>query len=102
MSEDVTRNLPPIHPGEILREDVLPETGLTKKAFAERLGMSRLALHNVLEGKSAVSTILALKLARFLGTSPQVWLNLQQSYDIALTSKQRSEEIERVSALEAA
>lgn len=99
MSTNLIAGVGPVHPGEVLREDVFPETGLTKTAFAEKLGITRLALHNVFEGKSAVSTVLALKLARLLGTSPQVWLNLQQTYDLAVVGSERRAEIERVQAL---
>ena len=73
-----------MHPGEVLSEDVFPATGqgqlLAKTEFACRMGMSREALHNVFTGKSAVSPIVALKLGRLLGTSPEMWLNLQQVY----------------------
>ncbi len=97
---DTIAGLGPIHPGEVLREDILPASGLTKTAFAERLGVTRLTLHNVLAGKSSVSTVLALKLARLLGTSPQMWLNLQQAYDLAVISKDKRSEIEGIEVLE--
>jgi addiction module HigA family antidote len=100
MDKSLIDGIGPIHPGEVLREDIFPETGLTKKAFAERLGITRLALHNVFVGKSGVSTLLALKLARFLGTSPQIWLNLQQAYDLAIVGDMRRAEIEKVETLE--
>ena len=91
-----------IQPGEVLREDVIPGCGLHKSAFAKRIGFSREALHNILAGKSAISTVVALKLARLLGTTPQVWLNMQQAYDLAVVAAAKCDEIERVEALEAA
>lgn len=94
------QGLRPIHPGEVLREDVIPGTGLSKTKFAEKIGISREALHNILVGKSAVSTVVALKLSRLLGTSPEMWLNMQQAYDLAVTAEDRRQEIERVEALE--
>lgn len=96
---DAIEGLGPIHPGEILLEDILPASGLTKTAFAQRLGVTRLTLHNVLVGKSSVSTVFALKLARLLGTSPQMWLNLQQAYDLAIISKDKRSEIDEIEAL---
>lgn len=96
------QGLRPIHPGEVLREDVIPGAGLSKSAFADKLGISREALHNVLSGKSAISTMLALKLAKLLGTTPQVWLNMQQAFDLATIAQDRSAEIEKVQPLELA
>ncbi|MEO5705798.1 MAG: HigA family addiction module antitoxin [Alteraurantiacibacter sp.] len=100
MYYDPIAGLGPVHPGEVLREDVLPASGLTKTAFAARLGITRLTLHNVLVGKSSVSTVFALKLSRLLGTSPQLWLNLQQAYDLAVVSKEKRCEIDGIEALE--
>lgn len=96
------QGLRPIHPGEVLREDVIPGAGLSKSAFADKLGISREALHNVLSGKSAISTLLALKLAKLLGTTPQVWLNMQQAFDLATIAQDRGAEIEKVQPLELA
>lgn len=100
MTNSLLAGLQPAHPGELLRAEVIPGSGLTKTAFAKRLGISREALHNVLSGKSAVTTVLALKLARLLGTSAEVWLNMQQAYDISTTLAARRSEIDEVKALE--
>lgn len=94
------RDMTPVHPGSVLREDVIPASGLTKTKFAERLNLTREALHNILSEKSAVSTVVALKLSRLLGTSPEMWLNMQQAYDLAIAATSRREEIERVNALD--
>ncbi|MGQ7828623.1 HigA family addiction module antitoxin [Altererythrobacter sp. Z27] len=100
MMNGLMKGLPPVHPGEVLREDVIPGSGMTKTAFATQLGMSREALHNVLSGKSAVSTLMALKLARLLGTSAKMWLNMQQAYDLAVTAESKKTEIEKVEKVE--
>ncbi|MCL4673446.1 MAG: HigA family addiction module antidote protein [Sphingomonadaceae bacterium] len=100
MTNSSIAGLRPVHPGEVLREDVIPASGLTKADFARRLGISREALHNVLSGRSAVSTILALKLARMLGTTPESWLRMQQAYDLAIVVANNAPEIEKVEALE--
>ena len=97
---DWLKGLRPVHPGEVLGEDVIPGTRLSKKAFALRLGMSREALHNILSGRSAVTPVVALKLSRLLGTSPRFWLNMQQAYDLATVQKKRAAEIEQVQMLE--
>lgn len=102
MMNELMKGLSPVHPGEVLRDDVIPASGMTKTAFARQLGMSREALHNVLSGKSAVSTLMALKLARLLGTSARMWLNMQQAYDLAIIAKTKKSEIEMVETLERA
>lgn len=102
MTNPMIAGLPPVHPGEVLREDVIPGAGMSKTAFAKRIGMSREALHNVLSGKSAVSTVLALKLSKLLGTTPELWLNMQQAFDLATVDKAKRAEVEKIEALEAA
>ena len=75
----------PAHPGEYLREDVLPELearGISKKAFADHLKISRQTLYDVLNGKQAVTTDLACRLGRALGTGAHFWLTLQMQHDI--------------------
>src|SRR3954466_12418128 len=72
----------PTHPGEILREDVLPETGLSQGAFASLLGVSRRTVNEILQEKRPVTVDTAHRLARVLGTSPDVWLGLQQDVDL--------------------
>ena len=67
--------LPPVHPGEIIEEDLLPSVGLSVTVKA--LGMSRPMLHDILAGRKPLSAILCLKVARRLGGSPEVWMRLQ-------------------------
>ena len=93
--------LPLVHPGDVLREDVIPDSRLSKTSFAHRLGISREALHNILARRSAVTPLMAHKLARLLGTSPEMWMNLQQSYDLAVVAEEKKRDIERVEALAA-
>lgn len=100
MTNPMIAGLRPAHPGELLKSEVIPGSGLTKTAFAKRLGISREALHNVLSGKSAVTTVLALKLSRLLGTSPEVWLNMQQAYDLASVDPAKMAEVKKVRELE--
>ena len=82
-------HLPPTHPGEMLREEVLVPLGITQSAFAVRLGVSFPRLNEVINGKRAVTPDTALRLARVLGMSADFWLGLQQDWDLwhALRSK---------------
>lgn len=72
----------PTHPGEILRQDVLPALRLTQGEFAKQLGVSRLTVSELLREKRAVSPDVALRLARLLNTTPESWLNMQQAVDL--------------------
>jgi addiction module HigA family antidote len=72
----------PTHPGELLREDVLPALGLTQGELAKRLGVSRLTVSELLHEKRAVSPDMAMRLARLLNTTPESWLNMQQAVDL--------------------
>ncbi len=72
----------PIHPGEILREDVMPSIGMSVVAAAKALGVSRQALHRVLAGTAAVTPEMALRLGKFVGNGPGLWLRMQEAYDL--------------------
>ena len=72
----------PTHPGVILREDVLPGLGVTQREFAERIGVSRRTVNEILQEKRPVTVDTAHRLARVLNTSPDVWLGLQQDVDL--------------------
>jgi len=77
----------PTHPGEVLREDVIAELGLTVKEAAERLGMSRTALSRVLNGRAAVSSDLALRLEQAGVSTADTWLTMQLNHDLAQARK---------------
>src|SRR5450759_368761 len=69
----------PIHPGEILREDFLPDYNLSEGGLASAIGVSRQSVNELLRERRAVSPEMALRLARLFGNSPEFWLNLQRS-----------------------
>ena len=71
----------PTHPGELLREDVIPATGKSKSEIARMLGISRQHLHDVLAGRKPVSPEVAVRLAKLFGNSPLVWIRMQGAYD---------------------
>jgi len=72
----------PTHPGAILREEILRETGLSVSEMARRLRVSRQSLHRILAEQQPVTPGTALKLAKLLSTSPDVWLNMQRALDL--------------------
>lgn len=73
---------PPVHPGEILREDVLPGLGIPVSTAAKHLGVTRQALHRVMAGTAAVSPEMAVRLGKFCGNGPDVWLKMQAAHDL--------------------
>jgi addiction module HigA family antidote len=92
----------PTHPGEILRADVLPGTGLTQGGFARLLGVSRRTVNEILQEKRPVTVDMAHRLARVLGTSPDVWLGLQRDVDLWDALQAHKQEYERIKPLKAA
>ena len=72
----------PTHPGEVLREDVLPALGMTQGELAKRLGVSRLSVSELLHEKRALSADMAVRLARLTNTTPESWLRMQAAVDL--------------------
>jgi antitoxin HigA-1 len=81
--------LPPVHPGEIIREDILPSVGLSVTAAAKALGVSRQMLHGILAARKPLSAVMCLKVARLFGGSPDVWMRLQATYDLKKSSQNK-------------
>ncbi len=75
-------SLRPVHPGEILREDIFPALEITKPALAAALGVSRQTLHELMTCKRAVTPEMALRLEASVGSSAEMWLGLQAEYDL--------------------
>ena len=78
----MTRRHKPAHPGEVLRDGVFSAADVTVTKAAEALGVTRVALSRVLNGKAAVSAEMAVRLGKWLNTGPEVWLNMQAQYDL--------------------
>jgi len=79
----LTKNeLPPVHPGEIIKEDILPSVRLSVTAAAKALGVSRQMLHDILAERKPMSAVMCLRVSRLFGGSPEVWMRLQAAYDI--------------------
>ncbi len=75
-------NRRPTHPGAILREDVLPALGMTQTEFAQRLGVSRLTVSELLHEKRGMSPEMAARVGKLLNTTPESWLRMQQALDL--------------------
>ncbi len=75
-------NRKPTHPGAILREDVLPDLGMTQTEFAKRLFVSRLTVSELLHEKRGLSPDLAVRIARLTQTTPESWLRMQEALDL--------------------
>lgn len=97
-----SRKIKPTHPGEMLREDFMPDYGLTVVAIAEALGTSRQTINELLRERRAVTPAMALKLSRLFGNNPEFWLNAQRALDLWEVSRQYQKEIERIHPLRAA
>ena len=92
----------PPHPGEVLADTVLrKDGGISVTEFAKALGVSRVALSRVVNGRAAVSAELAIRLAAALGGSAESWLNMQVAYDLWHAEKRRRPKIERLRLLAA-
>jgi antitoxin HigA-1 len=96
------RQVRPTHPGEMLREDFLPDYGLTVSGLAEAVGVSRQSVNELLRGRRAVSPEMALRLSRLFGNSPEFWLNAQQALDLWDATKTIQEQIGRIKPLQVA
>lgn len=95
----------PPHPGETLREDVLPALGLSVTDAAEELGITRVSLSRVLNGRSGISPEMALRLERWLGVEhggrADLWLHMQADYDLWLAGKSAKALLKRIKPIEA-
>ena len=86
----------PPHPGEVLADTVLGDGGISVSEFARKLGVSRVALSRVVNGRAAISADMALRLAAALGGSAESWLGMQVSYDLWKASRKKRPKVERV------
>jgi addiction module HigA family antidote len=92
----------PTHPGEMLREDFLPDFGLTVAALADALGVSRQTFNELLRGRRALSPEMALRLAQLFGNSAEFWVNVQRAVDLWDASQSLGERLGRIKPLKLA
>ena len=98
----MSRMFNPPHPGELLKEDVLPELGITVTEAAKQLGVTRVALSRIINGKAGISPDMACRLADWLNTTPESWLNMQTAYDLWQAKKKPRPKIRPVHPARAA
>ena len=100
MQDEAVRNgLPAMHPGELLREDVLPALGRTRAEIARLLGVSRQTLHSILTERAPVTPEMALRLGKLCGNGPELWLALQTGYDLERLREAKRAEIDAIPTL---
>ena len=97
----IKSGLPPIHPGEFLRE-ILEERGISQAQFARAIDVAPMRISHVVRGTRPVTAELALLFGRAFGQSPQYWLNLQTAYDLKLAERSIGKRLKSVTELEAA
>jgi addiction module HigA family antidote len=90
-----TRKLPPVHPGEVLLEDFMKPLGLSQYRVAMDIGVPPRRINEIIHRKRAISADTALRLARYLGTTAQVWLGLQARYDLEVEERKLSGKLEK-------
>ena len=96
------REIPPTHPGEMLREDFMPDFDLNATSMAKALGVSRQTVNELLRERRAVTPIMALRLSRLFGNSPEFWLNAQHSRDLWDSEQLFGKELSQIQPLNAA
>jgi addiction module HigA family antidote len=96
------REIEPTHPGEMLREDFMPDFNLTTAGLSEKLGVSRQTVNELLLKRRAVSPNMALRLSKLFGNTPEFWLNAQLACELWKAQKENAQEIERIKPLNAA
>lgn len=97
-----TRELPSTHPGEMLREDFMPDYGLSTAALAKALGVSRQTINELLRERRALTPVMALRLSRLFGNTPEFWLNAQRAFDLWQAKKSCRQDIKKIKPLRTA
>ena len=96
------RKVPPTHPGEMLREDFMPDFNLTAASLASALGVSRQSINELLRERRAVTPLMALRLSHLFGNSPEFWLNAQHARDLWDFEQRYNKELSKIQPLNAA
>jgi addiction module HigA family antidote len=95
----IKMGLRPMHPGELLREEVLPALKRDKTEIAGLLGVSRQTLYDILGERQPVTPVMALRLGKLCGNGPDLWLNLQKTHDLWQAEKRIGAELKRIPTL---
>jgi addiction module HigA family antidote len=95
---DIVASLPPLHPGEVLREEFLKPMGLTPYAVAQACGVPRTRIERIAREELGISADTALRLGRFFGIEPEFWLNLQTRHDLEVTRAAIARTLDRIAS----
>ncbi len=96
------REIPPTHPGEMIREDFMPDFNLNVTSMAAALGVSRQTINELLRERRAVTPVMAFRLSRLFGNSPEFWLNAQHAHDLWDSRQRYGKELAKIKPLNAA
>ena len=96
------REIPPTHPGEMLREDFIPDFELTASSLASAVGVSRQTINELLRERRSITPVMALRLSRLFGNSPEFWINAQHSRDLWESEQNYHDELLKIQTLNAA
>ncbi len=89
-------NIPYTHPGEILLEEFVKPYGLTQKKLCEELGVGIKTISEIYNKKRGITPVMAFKLSRLFGTTPEFWMSAQMSYELYMAYEAKKDEIEKV------
>lgn len=95
MPKKKNHQIPPVHPGEILREDLIKPLGLTVNCLARELKIPVTRMSDIVNGRRPLNADAALRLSRYFGSTPEFWINLQAAYDLRVTIHSSASRIER-------
>ena len=93
-------SIPPMHPGELIREDLLPALGVSKTELARSLGISRQTLYDILNERQPVTAEMAVRFGKLFGNGARFWANMQRAFDLAIA--ERNVDVSRIPTLTAA
>ncbi len=96
MAKKPGKKLPPLHPGEVLREEFLVPLGLSPGALAKAMGAPRTRVERIAAESSGITADTALRLSKALGTSTQLWLNLQNRYDVETAQRSIGKQLAKI------
>jgi addiction module HigA family antidote len=93
---EITATLPPMHPGEMLREEFIEPLGLSAGKVAKACGVPRTRIERIVSEQLGISGDTAVRLGRFFGTSPEFWMNLQARYEVLIAEREAADEIAKI------
>lgn len=102
ISNTTKKEIPPTHPGKMLREDFMPDFDLNTTSLAKALGVSRQTINELLRERRALTPIMALRLSRLFGNSPEFWMKAQQAWDLWYSEQRFRKEFFQIKPLNAA